>query len=958
MRVMGRLPSFFKCRMKKIYRGISILAGMFILCGVSYGQQAIGSFSQMDGGFEGQGIGTLGSTASSSTPADGIWKRGGSSGGGNATIITQGARSGAQYISVVNTYITNNTSPRTYLSPFTSINPIQPSTSYVIQFYAKASDNANFPNTTIQLGLSAATGTAAKYTPFIPTGSPSAFTKYIVIDSSNTAASNNGFSAIKISSNTANTGKAMDIDDWVIYPGNAADTVAPADPGAATVSNPLGTSLDVSWNPSADVDGGGYVVIRYLTNPTPELNPNVNGIYKVGNSIGNGTVAYVGSSNSFTDAGLSNNTLYYYRIYAADKAFNYSNPVVTSGSTNALVLAPRYYIDSINGLDANPGTLAAPFKNVSKLNGMTILPGTQILLRSGCSWSGQKLKFNGSGTAANPIIVDKYDVGSYPLLAGNGLTGEAVVYLYNQQYIEINHLEITNSPTGNADSVFFVGLYANGNNPLGADRRGVMVALDNFGTANHIYLKNLNIHHVKGQLGNASTMVNGAIPKRTGGIYFDVLGNSEQSSSKSRFNDILIDSCSIGYCENIGLGFDNEWNIYYPGGQNSSVAADVTEYNNWYARRYSNVKVSHNTIHHIGKNAMIIRCTDSTGLIEYNVCYETALGSTGNTMFTARAKGTVFQYNEGYNNRATTQQIEPGNIDGSMYDPDYGSVGIIFQYSYSHDNSHGLYWGCNTRSQTTNTSGIPDPGDVGCVCRYNISQNDKGDLVYFNYPSAGNEIYNNVFYIKQGVSPTIIHENQGSNHTYHYYNNIVYNLCTSSSMYNFGGGSGATQTRTIQYNSFYGQHPNDEPNDPYKIITNPLLVNPGTATLGVNTADGYKLQSGSNEIGSGKTITDNGGLDYFGNAVSATANPSRGVYEPSALVVYTFTGNGNWNVAANWSNNTIPPSTLSGNGQQIVIDPVSNGECVLNVTQTVSNGASISVNAGKKFRIPGLLHMQ
>jgi hypothetical protein len=44
----------------------------------------------------------------------------------------------------------------------------------------------------------------------------------------------------------------------------------------------------------------------------------------------------------------------------------------------------------------------------------------------------------------------------------------------------------------------------------------------------------LNVHHIKGQLGNGTSTVNGAIPKRTGGIYFAVLGNTEQTNSKSR----------------------------------------------------------------------------------------------------------------------------------------------------------------------------------------------------------------------------------------------------------------------------------------------------------------------------------------------------------------------------------------------------------------------------------------
>jgi len=72
---------------------------------------------------------------------------------------------------------------------------------------------------------------------------------------------------------------------------------------------------------------------------------------------------------------------------------------------------------------------------------------------------------------------------------------------------------------------------------------------------------------------------------------------------------------------------------------------------------------------------------------------------------------------------------------------------------------------------------------------------------------------------------------------------------------------------------------------------------------------------------------------------------------------YTFTGNGNWNIAANWSNNTIPPVSLPG-GSQILIDPAVGGECILNISQTIAPGGKLTVNANKKFTVPGNLIIQ
>jgi hypothetical protein len=53
--------------------------------------------------------------------------------------------------------------------------------------------------------------------------------------------------------------------------------------------------------------------------------------------------------------------------------------------------------------------------------------------------------------------------------------------------------------------------------------------------------------------------------------------------------------------------------------------------------------------------------------------------------------------------------------------------------------------------------------------------------------------------------------------------------------------------------------------------------------------------------------------------------------------IYTFTGNGNWNVANNWRNNTLPPSVLPS-CYEIIINHQAGGEGILNVPQTITEG--------------------
>jgi hypothetical protein len=249
-----------------------------------------------------------------------------------------------------------------------------------------------------------------------------------------------------------------------------------------------------------------------------------------------------------------------------------------------------------------------------------------------------------------------------------------------------------------------------------------------------------------------------------------------------------------------------------------------------------------------------------------------------------------------------------------MYDPDYGSVGVIFQYSYSHDNSEGIYWGCNTRGGNNNTTGVPDPEDVGCTLRYCISQNDMGDLIFFNYPSAGNEIYNNIFYIKAGLSSKIIHESGTKNHTYNFYNNIIFDA--GSARYAWGSGTGV-QTRNFKNNVFFGIPVESQIIDGQILTSDPQFVDPGKGTIGINALlDGYKLKSTSPALANGRIINPNGGLDFFGNLLNTISAPNRGAFQGAGVLGLE-----------NWKTNTlrIYPNPVRNNQFTIAVPKQVNG---------------------------------
>ncbi|MEO7311659.1 MAG: M36 family metallopeptidase [Chitinophagaceae bacterium] len=128
----------------------------------------------------------------------------------------------------------------------------------------------------------------------------------------------------------------------------------------------------------------------------------------------------------------------------------------------------------------------------------------------------------------------------------------------------------------------------------------------------------------------------------------------------------------------------------------------------------------------------------------------------------------------------------------------------------------------------------------------------------------------------------------------------------------------------------------------YKIITQ---ANPDPATGHASVQAGDVVYPATTYLGtnSNYNLVEFKVSQFSGGGLGGTKTICR----------YTFTGSGNWNVAANWSGGTIPPGILPA-GCEIIVDP-SSGQCILNVPQTVDVGGKITVKAGKIFLIQGNL---
>ena len=122
-----------------------------------------------------------------------------------------------------------------------------------------------------------------------------------------------------------------------------------------------------------------------------------------------------------------------------------------------------------------------------------------------------------------------------------------------------------------------------------------------------------------------------------------------------------------------------------------------------------------------------------------------------------------------------------------------------------------------------------------------------------------------------------------------YYNNIFY-LNKSKAGFTVNSSKG----NTFSHNTyFYGaKYTGTHPTDAAALTTDPLFINPGKASLGINTVDGYKLQPTSPCVNTGLLLANHSPIDFWGNPVPGTAGlaPCRGAFEYSATLPVKLVG--------------------------------------------------------------------
>ncbi|MBE6615808.1 MAG: right-handed parallel beta-helix repeat-containing protein [Ruminococcaceae bacterium] len=389
----------------------------------------------------------------------------------------------------------------------------------------------------------------------------------------------------------------------------------------------------------------------------------------------------------------------------------------------------QYFVDSKLGCDRNDGlTPFTPWKSLEKINAATFRPGDEILLAADSVFKGQ-LHPKGDGTAEAPIRIRSYGGGRKPCIdgcgshgtrEGNFLDGAAVLF-FNQNYWEVDGLEITNC-NPRFKQLFLHVLEPHTHNefvksPNNRYRYGVLIRWDNYGTGHHIYIKNCDIHDINAEM------------SRFTGEGILVVSTGTEDGVPTNFDDVLLEGNLIEDIDRTGISVWSAW----AEGRGIDYHNDLATTSNFYHTTVgpwlgsTNLVIRGNRIYRTAGDAILVNSTIGA-LIEHNYvehcCYEMRIGPNA-AVWPHNADGTIIQYNE----VCYTHGVQ----DGQAFDIDISCNDSTIRYNYSHDNEGGfLLLMYRTRNN-----------DI----HHNISEYDRNGLIWNHENDGGTRIHDNLFYL-------------------------------------------------------------------------------------------------------------------------------------------------------------------------------------------------------------------
>ncbi|WP_433510493.1 discoidin domain-containing protein [Nonomuraea sp. CA-143628] len=543
-----------------------------------------------------------------------------------------------------------------------------------------------------------------------------------------------------------------------------------------------------------------------------------------------------------------------------------------------------YFIDARNGRDSAAGTSPqTAWRSLTKANATTFRPGDRVLLKAGEQWNDQQLWPKGSGSAGKPITISAYGDARArrPYIATNGKVPNpfradgtknsdtvgrtGAIVLRNQQYFEINNVELSNDDDFATDIT--TGSYV---------RDGIMVSINADllpagadSIMDHFRISNVYVHDLDGP----STWQK----IHYGGVDFQVFGSrsyKDYGTGGYYFKDVRIENNTFTKVELHAVQFAFNW--FAADGAGAGQYDESGKFHEgweqlWVRTRdlYSrDVYIGHNYAESVGQGAIQLANTKNM-TVEYNEVngFLKRYAAVSCGLYLWAGADSVMQFNEVYGG--------PDNeYDGTPWDLEYTNFNVTYQFNYSHDNAAGwmAYMGNSSNS----------------VARYNLSVNDNGVLVKNMLSTNYSPTYfaNNTF-VYDGADLGYVHDETFLSKVY-FLNNIFYNSSRTKSTPWYRR-TGALRQAVFANNDYYeasGTHSGQEPvdragprldprfaGDPAKYVTGAGVDNIRTA------AAHFKLRDDSPLIDAGRYNPHLGTEDFLGTHIYYGKAPDIGIAE-------------------------------------------------------------------------------
>lgn len=559
--------------------------------------------------------------------------------------------------------------------------------------------------------------------------------------------------------------------------------------------------------------------------------------------------------------------------------------VITSDPGNSQ--GTVYYIDP-EGNDSNNGTSpGTPWRTIQKVNATTFSPGDMILFKAGSSWElTEALHPKGSGEAGKRIVIGAYGTGAKPKFSAKNIAvpwtftdgstryASDVLYLENQEYIEIRDLDISNKPDG------YTGQESSAQASMRKDRRGIHIVGGNNTVQTELkgfWLHDLYVHDVVGEANGVSG--SGWDPsKRTAGILFEIIVKGANGLpvianpvdvtgyQPTWFSDVTIEK-NVLIDNSFGGIIVKQLEAW--GARQDTGGAPSYDYTGWYPN--TNFTIQNNYLDHDGSeyaaDTIYLTCTNNS-VIRHNVSHGAGTSAI-ELYFTDQI---TVEWNEVYGARQ-----KPTGADSNAIDPDKATTNALIQYNYVHENGDGILL-CGFIYGSS-------------VVRYNVIKDSESGKRYLNIhgDKGHNYIYNNIFYNSRSTAATFVSTSgdkerylNDTNNFHYLSNNIFYSPNNASARTDDG-------TSVIYSNNNYYNVSVVPTEDTNAVVADPKFKNPSAITGGAGSEvdlSGLELKADSPLISMGKAITAHANTtipvgtlaDVAGHPISA-GGTDIGIYE-------------------------------------------------------------------------------